>query len=333
MKARRGVALIAALWLVVAIAAVALQFSLDARERRTLGVDASERGIDRAAAAGALALTVARMEQALRVAPAASGNFARLRAADPWLDVDSTYSGTVYVDSMPVNVRARDLGAQLNVNQMNEIELRTFFQFALGDFTLADQLAQCIMDWRDIDTIPRTHGGERDAYIKAEKLALPTNAPFRDVSELQNVLGMTPDIYARISPYFRTRGSAQVNLNTAPPLVLRALPGMTDATLNYILQLRSQGRRISDMSEIFPGAYIGGRAVGAGGGGRGAAGRAGQLATASAITALQGRTTLTTNEVELTITARVGPQARPVQLIADLTHGNATSVTISSKQW
>ena len=106
----------------VAIAAVALQFSLDARERRTLGVDASERGIDRAAAAGALALTVARMEQALRVAPAASGNFARLRAADPWLDVDSTYSGTVYVDSMPVNVRARDLGAQLNVNQMNEIE-------------------------------------------------------------------------------------------------------------------------------------------------------------------------------------------------------------------
>ena len=56
MKPRRGVALLAALWLVVAIAAVALQFSMEARERRTLGIMASERGQQRALALGALAL-------------------------------------------------------------------------------------------------------------------------------------------------------------------------------------------------------------------------------------------------------------------------------------
>ena len=54
-RGRRGVALLAALWLVVAIATVALQFSLEARERRTVGILASERGIQRAAALGALA--------------------------------------------------------------------------------------------------------------------------------------------------------------------------------------------------------------------------------------------------------------------------------------
>jgi len=43
-------ALLAALWLVIAIATVALQFSLEARERRTVGILASERGIQRAAA-------------------------------------------------------------------------------------------------------------------------------------------------------------------------------------------------------------------------------------------------------------------------------------------
>ena len=44
MKNRRGVALLAALWLVIAIVTVALQFSLEARERRTIGILASERG-------------------------------------------------------------------------------------------------------------------------------------------------------------------------------------------------------------------------------------------------------------------------------------------------
>ena len=89
---RRGVALITALWLVVAIAAVALEFSLDAHERRVLGVDTAERGAERAAAAGALAEVHARLDYALRVAPT-NARAAGLRASDPWLDVDSLYSG------------------------------------------------------------------------------------------------------------------------------------------------------------------------------------------------------------------------------------------------
>jgi general secretion pathway protein K len=313
------VALLAALWLVVAISVVALQFSLEARDRRTLGIDASERGIERAAALGALALTQARLEQALRVAPTGN-NVARLRSSDPWLDVDSVYSGVVYVDSTPVMVQARDLGSQLNVNQMNENELRTFFQFAIGDFTLADQLAQSIMDWRDADSIPRPRGAERDGYIKAEKLALPTNAPFRELTDLLDVLGMTPEIYARVSPYLRVRGSLVVNLNTAPPLVLRSLPGMTDATLNYILQLRSQGRRISSPAEIF-GVALGGRPL------------PGQNRSPAALQQLASRTVANTTEIELTITAAVGPQAKPIQLIADISRAGGTNASILLKQW
>ena len=61
-------------------------------------------------------------------------------------------------------------------------------------------------------------------------------------------MGMTPEIYAEASPYLTTRGDGQVNINTAPVPVLRALPGMTDATINMILQLRSQGRRIESVA-------------------------------------------------------------------------------------
>jgi general secretion pathway protein K len=319
MKSRRGVALLAALWLVVAIAAVALQFSMEAHERRTIGLLASERGAQRAAAMGALALTQARLEQALRVTP--SGNNVQiLRASDPWLDADSTYSGAVFVDSLEVDVQARDLGEKLNINLVNENELQTFFSFLLGDYAKSTQLAQSIMDWRDVDSMPRPSGAERDAYIKAEMLALPTNGPFREIEELQNVMGMTPEIYAVASPYLTTHGSAQVNLNTAPVPVLRSLPGMTDATLTRILQLRSQGRRIESVNEIFPSAQNGRRPL------------PGQLAGRAVIDQIGARAGVNTAQLELTITARLGPQAPTAKLIAVIANQNRQAV-VQYKQW
>ncbi|HEX8944259.1 MAG TPA: type II secretion system protein GspK [Gemmatimonadaceae bacterium] len=318
MKSRRGVALLAALWLVVAIASVALQFSIEAHERRTIGLLASERGIQRAAALGALALTQARLEQALRIGPTGA-NIQRIRAADPWLGADSIYSGTVLVDSMEVDVQARDLGEKLNINLINENEIQTFFSFLLGDYAKSTQLAQTIMDWRDVDSMPRPNGAERDAYIKAEMLALPTNGPFREIEELQYVMGMTPEIYALASPYLTTHGSAQVNLNTAPVPVLRTLPGMTDATLNQILQMRSQGRRIESVDAIFQN-------------GRGRRPLPGQLASVAARTQLGARATVNTTQLELTITARVGPQAPPTKLLAVIQNQRPRALVIY-KQW
>jgi general secretion pathway protein K len=319
MKSRRGVALLAALWLVVAIAAVALQFSVEAHERRTIGLLASERGTQRAAATGALALMQARLEQALRVAPSGT-NVQVLRASDPWLDADSTYSGAVFVDSLEVDVQARDLGEKLNINLVNENELQTFFSFLLDDYAKSTQLAQSIMDWRDVDSMPRPSGAERDAYIKAEMLALPTNGPFREIEELQNVMGMTPEIYSVASPYLTTHGSAQVNLNAAPVPVLRSLPGMTDATLNRILQLRSQGRRIENVNDIFPGAQQNGRRL------------PGQLAGQAVINQIQGRATTDTQQLELTITARTGPQAPTTKLIAVVVNRKPQAV-VQYRQW
>ena len=321
MKSRRGVALLAAMWLVVAIATVALQFSIEARERRALGILASERGQQRALALGALAYVQAKLEYAIRVAPSGSNpNIAILAASDPWSNVDSLYTGTVYVDSVPVKIVAHDLGERLNLNTATETELQQFFSFLLGDYTKSTQLSQTILDWRDADSIPRPSGAERDDYIKAEMLALPANTLFGDVSELQNVMGVTPDIYAQVAPYLTTRGAGAINLNDAPVPVLRSLPGMTDATLNLILQLRSQGRRISDVSQIFSQPGRAGRPL------------PGQLASTAAVNALRGRTTVNTTQVELTITARVGPQAPPTVLIAVLRNSGSTA-DISSEKW
>ena len=327
MRQRRGVALLAALWLVVAIAVVALQFSIEARERRTIGILASERGIQRGAALGALAVMQARLEQAARLGPSADNNpgLARLRATDPWFGADSVFSGPVMVDSMEVDVQVRDLGEKLNINRMSEIQLQQFFSFLTSDYSLSTHLSQAIMDWRDADSTPRPNGAERDAYIKAEMLALPTNAPFREIEELQNVMGMTTEVYAAAAPYLTTHGTqAQVNLNSAPVPVLRALPGMTDVTLNLIIQMRSQGRRIDNIAQIFGGSAAPGPQRGGG--------RAGQLGGAAVQAQLQAVTTTTTRELELSITARTGPQAQPTKLTALLLR-NGSNATIESKLW
>jgi type II secretory pathway component PulK len=322
MKNRRGVALLAALWLVVAIAAVALQFSLEAKERRTIGILASERGVQRAAAAGALALVQAKLEYALRVGPSSTNtNVAQLRGADPWLGIDSTLSGPMMIDSIRVDVAAHDLGEKLNINSLSENDIRNFFSFLLSDYTKATQLSQTIMDWRDADSIPRPSGAERDAYIKAEMLALPTNAPFGALDELHNVMGMTPEIYAVSEPYLTTHGATAVNLNDAPVPVLRALPGMTDATLNTILQMRSGGRRINNVSDVFGGGTTGRRRI------------PGQAAGAAVQSQLAGRTTTRVQEIEFDFTVRTGPQAPPTKLTAIVRQQNSTTATVTYKKW
>ncbi|HEX7547183.1 MAG TPA: hypothetical protein VF368_10675 [Gemmatimonadaceae bacterium] len=320
MRPRRGVALITALFLVVAIAAVAAQFSLDARARRALGVNAADRGIQRALAGGALKLVEAKLDYAIRTITQGRNN-QMLRSSDPWLGVDSLYSGTYQVDSQPVYVQATDLGTKLNINDLSEDELKTFFGFVLNDYVIADGLAQCIMDWTDVDDIARLHGAEKDDYIKAGMLALPANGPFRDIEDLQFVKGMTPEIYAKVSPYLTTLGDGLVNLNTAPAPVLKVLPGMTDQILSTILSLRSQGQRITSVAEVMGAVNRGRRMT-----------PAQQAQQAQSTQTLSARAAVNTNQVLLTMVSRSGPQAKPTRLQAIVSRAN-NQASVSWQQW
>ena len=320
MRTRRGFAMITALWLIVAITVVALQFSIDAHERYTVGINASERGIARAAAIGALALQQARLERAIRTNTSGAGA-ARLRSFDPWIDADSLFSGVVDIDSLPVAVDVKAGGQILNINNMAQESVTAFFSSLLGDYATADEISQSIMDWRDGDDQARARGGERDAYMKDDRMVLPANAPFGDIDDLKDVRGMTPEILEKARPYLRTYGNGLINLNTAEAPVLRAIPGMTEPVLARILALRSNGGRIRNMNDVVPGASA-------------AQPRPGQPGNPQQASAqrVASNSTVDTQEVDLVITAQAGPQAQPAQLRATIQrNGNQTS--ISWRQW
>ncbi len=326
---RRGVAMLAALWMVVMIATVAMQFSLAARERRALGLNASDRARDRAALQGALAVSIARLEYDLRTRTTNSAA-ASLRSTDPWIDADSIYSGEVELGGVAVNVEVDDLGATRNVNQMSEVELRTLFSFVLGDYTRADALAQSIMDWRDIDDLARVAGGEQAEYLRDSRLVLPSNAPFRRVHDLVHVAGMTANDLERVSPYLSAFAfTARVNVNTAPEAVLRSLPGMTDVVIANILSMRSAGRRIESLNAISVAVERSTRGRGRGRGGDDGGNSGGSQAERQ----LAAAATVDTRDLQLVLTVRDSLTAQPAKLVAVLQRANNNRVNIRWQEW
>ncbi len=323
---RRGVAMLAALWLVVIIATVALQFSLTAHERRVLGLNASDRARGRAAATGALATMMARMDYELRTRSVTGGASAvnALRSSDPWNDADSLYSGSVAVGGATVDVRAVDLGATLNINLINETEIRQLFGFVLNDYVRADAIAQAITDWRDLDELPRVAGGERAEYLRDGRLVLPANGTFRSVDDLVHVMGVTPEVLALVRPYLNAHTfNARVNLNSAPEAVLRTLPGMSDVIVAQILAMRSGGQRITSVASVV------GSAQQQAGGPRGE----NDGARSRVERAISSRANVDTRDLQLELVVRDTLNAQSTRLLAVLQRANSGRVVLRLQQW
>src|SRR6266487_274433 len=230
MRQERGFALLAALWLLVALSALSLEVSLLARERRLAAANTLEEMQARAAADAGLEHARARLAAA-----------ARSGALDPWRRPDSLLTEEVTLGDERYHVTLRDAGGALNLNRATDAELRRLFIALRVDAGQADRLAQVIMDWRDPDDLRRARGAERADYLGAGRGVLPRNGPFQSIEELGGVLSMTPEILEGVRPYLTLLGTGQVNLNAAPRPVLLALPGIGEEAAGVLL--RHQGSR------------------------------------------------------------------------------------------
>lgn len=273
MSDRRGFALLAALWLLVAISVASLALGTSARMRRLAAANLAEGVQARAAAHAGIEQTRARLVR--RLAAATLG--------DPWVGVDSLFRDTLAVARGRVFVSTRDVGARLNLNRVTEEELRRIFVALRIDAGLADRLAQCILDWRDQDELHRPRGAERDAYLEAGAVQLPRNGPFQALAELAAVQGMTAATYERVRPYLTLLGSGQVNVNVADRPVLLALPGMTEEAVAVLFRYRRRHQALANLTDLERDLSPGARS-----------------ALAAHLPELLGKTTTETRELEVT---------------------------------
>ncbi len=277
MRQERGFALLAALWLLVALSALSLEVSLVARQRRLAAANSVEAVQARGAADAGLEHARARLAAA-----------ARSGALDPWRRPDSLLTAEVTLDDERYRVTLRDAGAALNLNRATDADLRRLLIALRVDAGQADRLAQAMMDWRDPDDLRRARGAERADYVGAGRAVLPRNGPFQSIGELGSVLGMTPEILERVRPYLTLLGTGQVNVNAAPRPVLLALPAIGEEAAGVLLRHQEAGRPLHSLADLSLELSSGARA-----------------ALQAEMATLLGRVTFETREVEAASVGRV----------------------------
>ena len=143
-------------------------------------------------------------------------------------------------DHAAVVVHAVDESGKVDLNTDTPEALQGLFRAAGLAPDKASQLAGQVVEWRSIPTLPNQAQTQRAAYAAAGRDYGPRHGPFATIEEAQMVLGMTPALYQRIAPVLTIwAGNTSPNPNTAPPLALQAIPGMTAAQLATIRAARA----------------------------------------------------------------------------------------------
>ena len=220
-RRRRGMALIAVLWVSSLLALLAAGVGSSSRTDLRLAANLAER-------AKARAMADAGVHQAL---------FRLLTDSEDQVWSQGVIRLEQAIGDGAVRVAIRDEDAKLDLNVVSTELLRgLFLAVGLPDGEAA-ALADRIGDFRDEDSELSPLGAEDADYRAAGRPAGAADRPFLEVAELANVLGLTDPIYRRIKPYVTVYADIEgLDPTRAAGATLLALPGMTSRLAAYMTQ-------------------------------------------------------------------------------------------------
>jgi general secretion pathway protein K len=259
---RRGVILVAVLWTVALLSALAMATSVTFRE--FAGIVTIDRDRLRADA-----LLTAGLETA-------AGVIARLPEDRPLAESEMAFR----LSTGQIRVRVTDEGGRIDIGKA-PVEMLASMLRRVGAEN-ADGIARSIVNWRTANggtppQAPKTPvaaaaagtGQNSQATAQAPQATgqnqanppgkrsetSPNVMPFTDIRQLLNVPGVTPDLVAAATPYITVFGGEKLNAITASPAVLAALPGMSDDRVaNFVDARRSIAGDGSQMLAMLGGA-------------------------------------------------------------------------------
>lgn len=110
-----------------------------------------------------------------------------------------------------LEIQLTDESGKIDLNSAdNELLTNLFISRGLEE-TEAWHLADAIEDWRDEDDLPRLYGAELAEYEAAGYPYGPANQPFGSIDELQQVIGMSWDLFRELEPLLTVHSSGQIN--------------------------------------------------------------------------------------------------------------------------
>lgn len=147
--------------------------------------------------------------------------------------------GELLIGNALVHTEIRDERGKIDLNVAPQELIRGLIQAAGVEMDEASRLADAILDWRDADSLRRLHGAEDADYRLAGLNYEAKDADFDSVDELQRVLDMNSELFERIRGAFTTQTRApNINPLAASPLVLAAIPGMTEELVSGFVEAR-----------------------------------------------------------------------------------------------
>jgi general secretion pathway protein K len=105
------------------------------------------------------------------------------------------------LDGNLIAAEAHDEGGKIDLNFAGERLLGALLRGLGVDGARTEALVDTILDFRDGDNVKRAKGAEDAEYRAAGRPQGPKNAPFAAVEELNQVLGLDAELYARLSPF------------------------------------------------------------------------------------------------------------------------------------
>ncbi|MBU0592637.1 MAG: general secretion pathway protein GspK [Gammaproteobacteria bacterium] len=140
-----------------------------------------------------------------------------------------------------IAVTVTDESGKIDLNSAQD----TLLKAALASCGLNEEqvstVMDAILDWRDPDSLKRSRGAEEDEYRAAGKKFRPSNGPFEILEEMQHVIGVTPNLYAKIAGILTVYSKLPgINPALASREVLQAIPQLEATQLEAYLSQRQQ---------------------------------------------------------------------------------------------
>ena len=205
----RGVALLMVVWLLALLTAVIGAFALAARTESLEGRVLSQGVVADEAARAGLEYAMTRVVE--------------LEPTRQWLPDGRDYAWSF--NGVDVTVNIVDESGKVDLNGA-DLDLMANLMMAVGERRdRARRLAAAIVDWRDPDSLSQIEGGAEDPDYESEGLPYGAkDAPFESIAELQQVQGMTPELFAKLEPSLTVySGQARPNELYAGAPVLKAM--------------------------------------------------------------------------------------------------------------
>jgi general secretion pathway protein K len=238
----RGIALILVLWIVVILSMAALSLSLLTRTEALATLSAKEEMENKFLAEAGIRRGI--MELFYR---SANRNQQVLLEGFEVFQCD----GRPYTADMAdghYRIGITDESGKINLNTLtdnNGIILKNLLMNNGVVEETAVIIVDSILDWKDKDNLHRLNGAEDEYYQSLPRPYKAKNAPFDSLEELVFVRGISRPILQGsaerkgILPFCTIYSTTdKINLQSAPPEVLKAIPGMTGDMIQRIVEYR-----------------------------------------------------------------------------------------------